>query len=51
MENKNIKNMSLLELKALAFDFMIQVDQAQTNLKLIFEEIEKRNNPKDKTAE
>jgi hypothetical protein len=52
MENQiDITKLSITELKALAFDLLIIVQNTQNNLNLINQEIEKRNVQTNETKE
>lgn len=43
MENKQLTEMTLIELKALAYDQIQNIEIAQNNLRFINQEIQKRN--------
>lgn len=46
MNNTDISKLSVTELKALAYDVLVVMEQNQNNLKIINAEIQKRNQEK-----
>lgn len=46
--NKNINELSDNELKAIAYDLIVSIEQAQNNLKFINSELQQRQSPTDK---
>lgn len=38
----NIKEMSVTELKSMAYDFLVQIDVVQSNLRMVNQEIQSR---------
>jgi len=43
MEQKNITEYSIIELKSIAYDQIVLIEQSQTNLKTINQELQRRN--------
>jgi len=43
MEQKNITEYNIIELKAIAYDQIVAIEQAQTNLRLINQELQRKN--------
>ncbi len=43
--NKTVKDFSVVELKALAFDFISEMERLQANLRAVNQEIAERNKP------
>lgn len=42
MENKKLEEMTAIEIKALVYDQMAAIEQSQTNVKLLNEELRRR---------
>lgn len=47
MKNRQLSELTLIELKALAYDQIQNIEIAQNNLRFINQEIEKRNQPQE----
>jgi len=50
-EQKTIKDFSILELKSIAYDEMVKLEQCQNNLKIINQELVSRSQPQIEKVE